>query len=333
MKNMVAMSAMVMLLLRRNGVALKRDVIFAGVADEEAGCTFGSMCLAEHHPELIRAEYALSEIGGFTLHNAGRRFYPVQIAEKGLCWMTITAKGTAGHGSIPNRDNAIGHIARAAHLLATRRLPHHCTPVVANQLRTLADNLPIPNSIALRALLSKPLCDHVLDHVLPDKNLAATFDAVLHNTANPTILRGGEKINSVPGEASLRVDGRLLPGQTGADLVREIQALIGDEYTIVIDTELPPVVGDGTDPIARTIADVIGDHDPGGIPVQTMIPGFTDAKAYSRLGAKCWGFSPVRLPAGVSFSAMFHGDDERIPVDGFHWGQRALLDLVLRLAT
>lgn len=328
MKNMVAMSAVVLSLLARQRVRLRRDLVFAGVADEEAGCEHGSLWLAANHPDKVRAEYAISEIGGFTLHSGGRRFYPIQVAEKGICWLTITAKGTPGHGSIPNRDNPVPKIARAAERLAATRLPVHVTPVVAGQVRTLADHQPFPASVVLRSLLNPLLTDHVLDRVFPDKALASTFDAALHNTANPTCLHAGDKINQVPGEARLQVDGRLLPGQSADDFVREVRAVIGPDLDIHVDRHLPATETAWDDPMAQWIREVVARHDPDGIVVRTMIPGFTDAKAWSRLGAKCWGFSPVRLPSGSNFSAMFHGNDERIPVDGFRWGLRALYDLV-----
>jgi acetylornithine deacetylase/succinyl-diaminopimelate desuccinylase-like protein len=332
MKNMAAMEVTAMLLLQRHDAKLKRDVIFAGVADEEAGCEFGSLFLVREHPELIRAEYAISEIGGFTQHIGKQRFYPVQVAEKGVCWMTIRAEGTSGHGSLPAADNPIAKIARAAELLDSVRLPHQRTSVVDRFIRTLADHSPFPNSMILRGLLSPTLADVILDRIFPEKSLAATFDAALHNTANPTILRGGTKVNQVPNFAELQVDGRMLPGQTGADLVRQIRAVIGDGYDIRIDREMPAVEGDADDPIAGMIQAILERHDPGAIVVPTMIPGFTDAKAYDQLGMKCWGFSPVKLPPGLNFAEMFHGVNERIPVDGYEFGVRALFDLVVELA-
>ncbi len=336
MKNMVAMELMVMRILARSGVKLRRDVIFAGVADEEAGCTWGSLWLADHHPEKMRAEYAISEIGGFTMHSGGKRFYPVQVAEKGMCWMTLRARGTPSHGSIPSKHNPIPRIARVAERLGTQRLPHHVAPVMERFIRTLAANQPLASRLVLHGLLRAPLCGPILDNVFPAPALAATFDANLHNTANPTMLRAGDKVNQIPGEALLRVDGRTLPGQTSADLVREIRALLGplaDDIEITIDQEMPPVTTDPDDAISARIAAILHEHDPDATMLHTMIPGFTDAKAWSKLGIKCWGFAPVDLPEGTNFTAMFHGDNERIPVAGYQWGVRALLDLVLGLAT
>lgn len=333
MLNMAAMSAVTLLLLKRSGATLTRDVIFAGVADEEAGSEFGSLWLVRNHPELVRAEYALSEIGGFTLHSGGKRFYPVQVAEKGIAWLTIRARGSAGHGSMPNPDNPIPKIARAAELLGTRRLPFHRTPIVERFVKELARNQGLPNALVLRSLLRRRLSGPVLDRIFPEKSLAASFDAALHNTANPTLLRAGEKINQVPGEATLQVDGRLLPGFTAADLVGEVRALIGPDYDIEVDREMPATSTDPDDPLFERIGEVVRRHDPEGIVVPTLIPGFTDAKAWSQLGVKCFGFSPVRLPEDVKFAQMFHGVDERIPVDGFRWGLKALVDLVAGLVT
>jgi acetylornithine deacetylase/succinyl-diaminopimelate desuccinylase-like protein len=331
MLNMAAMSAMCVLLLKRAGVTLKRDLIFVGVADEEAGSEYGSLWLAEHHPSLVTAEHVFSEIGGFTMDVGGTRFYPVQVAEKGIGWLTIRATGTPGHGSIPAKDNPIVKIARAAELLGTRRLPYHRTPVVERFVRELAAHTRPPNSIVLKGLLRRRLSAVVLDRIFPDPGLAGTFDAALHNTANPTVVSAGGKINQVPGHAELKVDGRLLPGQTAADLVREVRALIGPGYDITVDRELPGVTVDPDHPMMDRIRAAIARSDPEGIVVPTLIPGFTDAKAWSKLGAHCWGFSPVRLPADVKFASLFHGHDERIPVEGFHWGLKALFDLVTDL--
>ncbi|MFT4976342.1 MAG: acetylornithine deacetylase/succinyl-diaminopimelate desuccinylase-like protein, partial [Myxococcota bacterium] len=211
--------------------------------------------------------------------------------------------------------------------------PHHVTPVVERFVRTLASHQPLPNSLVLKGLLSKPLCGHVLDRVFPDPSLASTFDAMLHNTANPTILRAGLKINQVPGAASVQVDGRLLPGQTGEDLIEEIRHLIGEGYSYQIDREMPASVTDTDDPITAQIDTVLKRHDDRAVPIRNLIPGFTDAKAYTELGMKCWGFSPLKLPPGVPFSAMFHGHNERVPIDGVRWGLAVLVDLVSELVT
>ncbi len=331
MKNMAAMEAMVMLLLKRSGNTLKRDLIFAGVADEEEGCEFGSLWLVREHPELLRAEYAISEIGGFSLHVGDECFYPVQVAEKGYVRLTVRATGTPGHGSLPNADNPITHIALAAQKLANQRLPHHRTAPATRFIEGLASHQPLPASMILRGLLRGSTADFILDHLLPDPGFASSIDALIHNTANPTVLRAGLKINQVPSEAIMKIDGRTLPGQSAQDIVDEIREVIGPGFEITIDSSADPTVTDPDDPISARIHEGMARQAPGGIVLPMLIPGFTDAKAYSQLGTRCWGFSPVQLDAEMSFSSMFHGHNERIPVAGFHFGVRALFDLVTTL--
>jgi len=225
-------------------------------------------------------------------------------------------------------------LARAAERLGTCRLPHHVTPIAERFIRKLASRQPLANRLVLHGLLHAPLCGPILDHVFPDPSLSNTFDAMLHNTANPTMLMAGEKVNQVPGLAEMRVDGRLLPGQTGADLVRELREVLGEEgkdLEIEINQEMPACWTDPEDPISATIGHIIHRHAPGATVLQTMIPGFTDAKAWSKLGIKCWGFSPVQLPEGTKFTAMFHGDNEGIPVAGYQWGLRVLMELIYAL--
>ena len=156
------------------------------------------------------------------------------------------------------------------------------------------------------------------------------YDAMSQWTS-PTVLRAGLKINQVPSEAIMKIDGRTLPGQSAQDIVDEIRAVIGPGFEITIDSSADPTVTDADDPIAARIREVMDRQAPGGIVLPMLIPGFTDAKAYSQLGTRCWGFSPVQLDAEMSFSSMFHGHNERIPVAGFHFGVRALFDLVTTL--
>ncbi len=333
MKHMAAMSLASVLLLQRQRAVLKRDLIFAAVADEETGGRLGSGWLVDHHPERVRAEYALGEIGGFSRVAGGRTFYPVQIAEKGICWLRVKAKGAPGHGSLPNWDGAVGKIGRAAHKLGSERLPFHRTPQAAVFVETMAAHQPFPRSLVLRQVLNRRLSQWILDKVVPDKGLARMLYATLHNTANPTILQAGEKVNVLPSEATLHVDGRVLPGQTEEDFLREVKDVLGEGYDIEVlefqsATSAPP-----DDPILRTMAEVLRRHDPHCVVVPNMVPGFTDAKHYSRLGIRCFGFSPVKLPEAFSFIELMHGHDERIPVEGFFFGVRVLCELVARLCT
>ncbi|MGZ3429156.1 MAG: M20/M25/M40 family metallo-hydrolase, partial [Polyangia bacterium] len=211
MKHMAVMSALVVARLKREGVTPTRDIIFAGVADEEAGCDHGSRWLVDHHPELVRAEFALGEAGGFSVRLNGRVIYPIQVAEKGAVWMKLRATGRPGHGSMPRENNAIAKIGAAVAKLAETRLPQHRTAVVERYLRAVAKTQKFPTSALLQRMQNPAVASMLLQRA-PDKGVAAAMAAMLSNTAVPTVLRGGGKTNVIPGFAEAWVDGRSLPG-------------------------------------------------------------------------------------------------------------------------
>lgn len=333
MKNMVAMSAMVMKLLQRQRATLRRDVIFAAVADEEAGCNHGSRFLVEQHPDKVRAGYALGELGGYPLTIGRARVMPVQTAEKGICWLRITVRGPAGHGSIPRRDSAVVQLSRALARIGAGSLPQHNTQVVESFIRAVAALQPLPIRLVMPRLLNPRLSELILERFFPDKSKAATMRALLHNTATPTVVHAGERTNLIPDTAVAEIDGRTLPGQRPEDLIRELRALLGGELELEIEVlerasgamNHPP-----DSPLWDCIRSVVRRHDRGLTVVPYMIPGFTDAKYFARLGARWYGFSPVRFDpdSSLSFTDLFHGIDERIPEDGFHWGLQALYEVV-----
>lgn len=329
MKNMVAMSAMTLVLLHRTGAALERDVIFAGVADEEAGSRKGALFLVERHPDLVRSEYVLNEVGGHTLHMGKRRYYPIQVSEKGTCWFEIEAEGAPGHGSMPHPDNAVVKVARAVAALGDARLPHHVTPVVERFLRTIAAGAPFPQSKLLPLLVNPALATALLEamqRVQPER--AKGLNAMLRNTASPTMLSAGQKVNVIPSRATATVDGRIVPGQSVKQFLAEVHRVIGPGLRITVHDQHEGTTFSSDTPLYRAIEAVLARHDPDGVPVPYMIPGFTDSFAYARLGATCYGFSPVRLGPDIEFTSMYHGHDERIPRDGFAWGFRVLYELV-----
>lgn len=326
MKNMAAMSVAIMRKLAVEKPALARDVIFAGVADEEAGCDMGSRFLVEQHPELVRAEYAIGESGGFSLHLAGATFYPVQVAEKGLCWVRARFTGEPGHGSMPRPDSAVVKMAAALATLGKTTLPVHATRYVQDFLAAVAARQPRAAQPLLRLLTQPQLLSLVL-RMLPGLGTARSLGALLSNTASPTVVRAGNKTNVIPGVAEVEIDGRTLPGQSDEDFLRELRAVLGPDVELEIIRSAPATV---TEPVASPLYDVIARqivaHEPDAVVVPYMIPGFTDAKYFTQLGARWYGFSPVRLEkdSGLRFADMFHGHDERIPVAGLHWGTRVL---------
>ena len=330
MKNMVTMGMMCLVLAKRQGLSLSRDLIFAGVADEEAGSHEGALFLVEEHPELVRSEYVLNEVGGYTMHMGDTRFYPIQVSEKGICWFEMRAEGQPGHGSMPRPDNPVTILARALARLGTTRLPQHENSVVAGFLRTLASGAPFPKNKLLPLLLQPSLAGTLLD-LMEKQNpgQAMGINAMLRNTASATMLDASSKVNVIPGVATARVDGRILPGRSVTEFLQEVQRVVGPEITLsVFDHHEGPVFEVQT-PLYDTIRAVLKERDPQGVSVPYMIPGFTDSFAYGRLGATCYGFSPVRIDdPTLSFTEMYHGHNERIPRDGFTWGLRTLYQVV-----
>lgn len=329
MKNMVAMSLMAIVLLKRRGVPLARDIIFAAVADEEAGSKHGARFLVERHPELVRAEYVLNEVGAYTFYFGDGVFYPIQVAEKGICWFELTSHGTSGHGSMPRPDNAIVRIARAIEALGTARLPFHAVPVVERFVRGLVERGP---ALAQRAapLLVRPAFARLLLNLVRrhDPEQAVALEASLRNTASPTVVTGGRKVNVIPSSASVLVDGRMLPGQSAEAFLAEIQRVVGDDLRVDVLEQHEGQVFRTDTPLFEAIGHAIARHHPGAVAVPFMIPGFTDSHAYSKLGAVCYGFAPVKMPRGMSFTSLYHGHDERIPIEGYAWGLRVLVELV-----
>ena len=344
MKHMAAMSACVMAMLAeavkdghklardaKDGKKLARDVIFAAVADEEAGCELGSTFLCDEHADEVRAEYMLGEIGAFSLHLFGRTFYPIQVAEKGLCWVRATYQGTPGHGSMPDPDSAVVRLAKAIGRLGHGRLPMHPTEVVTTFLHGLARELPSPQRHVLKRLTTPQVASLILDHLIRDPSQRRSFGAMLSNTASATILRAGSKVNVIPGRASVDLDGRTLPGQSESAFLQELRQALGGDPELEVLRSMPPVEATSATPLFDVLAATLKRHDPTGTPLPYMIPGFTDAKAYVRLGTTCYGFSPVKFDPTheVNFAKMYHGHDERVPAAGLKWGLRVLYEAVL----
>jgi acetylornithine deacetylase/succinyl-diaminopimelate desuccinylase-like protein len=330
MKNFVAMAAMVQKLLARTARPLRRDVIFAAVADEETGCDLGSRFLVENRPELVSAEFALGEGGGFTLTVGKQRYYTVQVAEKGVCWLRARVKGRPGHGSIPHEDNAVVKLCSAVARLGRTRLPQHVTQVMRSFVEAVAASQPLAARLVLPRLLNPVIAGVLLDRVFPDPTVARGFAALLSNTAVPTVLAAGQKTNVIPSEARCEIDGRILPGETVPSFLQEVQRVMGPEVELEVLRSLPPVeTPEPYDtPVFSAIQRAVKRHDPQALAVPYLMPGFTDAKYLSRLGLKWYGFAPVRFPPELRFAELYHGHNERVPVDGFRLGLQMLYDVV-----
>jgi acetylornithine deacetylase/succinyl-diaminopimelate desuccinylase-like protein len=331
MKNMVAMCAAIMRRLAVTQTRLARDVIFAAVADEEAGCDHGSRFLVEHHRAKVEAEFALGEAGGFSLHLGDTTFYPVQVAEKGLCWIRARVTGTPGHGSMPRHDSAVTRLGEALAALGRAQLPVHPTRYLTDFLDAVRARQPALIQPLVK-LVARPRLLARLARLVPNAQVARSFSALLSNTASATVVRAGSKTNVIPGVAEFEIDGRTLPGQTDEDLLRELREVLGPDVELEVMQSAPPTM---TEPVASPVYDAIvhqiGAREPGAVVVPYMIPGFTDGKYFTQMGARWYGFSPVKLErdSGLRFADMFHGNDERIPVAGLIWGVE-VLDAVVR---
>ena len=330
MKNHVAACLLMMQILAEEGIRPSRDIIFAAVADEEEGCRWGSRYMVEEHPDEVRAEYMLGEVGGYTLDMTGVRYYPIQVAEKGRALVKVTARGTPGHGSMPHRDMAVTRLGRALVELGEKRLPQHLNSTTERFFSILAQTQPAPMKWVLPQLARPALADLLLKRVIPaDKS--KSLAALLSNTASATMLSGSEKFNVIPGAASAVLDGRMVPGQTAEDLVAELRQLLGaDLHFEIIESFAPLEQADPRSPLYDLMCKKIVEHDPEGIPLPYMVPGFTDAQYFARLGCRCYGFSPHRFPVedDVRFSDLFHGHNERIHIAGFKWGLKLLWDVI-----
>jgi acetylornithine deacetylase/succinyl-diaminopimelate desuccinylase-like protein len=305
------------------------DVVLCVLSDEEARGDLGARFVVEEHPTLFEGvRFAIGEFGGFTLEIAGRRFYPMMVAEKQLCLARATFRGPAGHGSLPVRGGAMGALGRFLTTLDRRRLPVHVTPVTRSMLEAIAAKVPRVAAVPLRGLLRPRMTDRVLD-VLGDRG--RIFDPLLHNTASATIVRGGQSANVIPGEVSVDVDCRLLPGFEPEDAFRELRRLVD------VDVELEVLRHDpGPSPTPdMTLFPVLGavlrELDPAALPVPLLLPGVSDARFFARLGIQTYGFLPMQLPADLRFMQLIHAENERLPVAAMDFGTEAISRVLTRL--
>jgi len=314
--------AMVLAVVRdwaRTGVRPPRDIVLAFTADEEAGGEYGAHFLVDEHRDLLDGcTEAVGEVGGFSFTvTEDLRLYLVETAEKGINWLRLHARGRPGHGSMVHDDNAVTAVAEAVARVGRHRFPMVVTPTVRAFLEHLSD--------ALGVELDPDDPETAIAKLGPIANLVG---ATVRNTANPTRLQAGYKDNVIPSRASATIDCRTLPGQ--ADLfLEQLREVIGPDLEIEHVQRQPAIETTFDGALVDAMADALRAEDPGARPVPYMLSGGTDAKAFQRLGIRCFGFAPLRLPPDLNFSALFHGIDERVPVEGLQFGVR-VLDRFLR---
>jgi acetylornithine deacetylase/succinyl-diaminopimelate desuccinylase-like protein len=327
MKSGVAMLVSALLRAAVHDVRPAGDLVLALTSDEEAGSELGAKFLVdEHADEFVDVRYALSEFGGATEWIAGRPFYPIQVAEKQACTIRATLHGPGGHASTRVRGTAVAKLGRLLSLLERKRLPVHVTPVVRQMLTAMADALPLYQRLALRPLLAPPLTDRVLA-VLGEEG--RSLEPLLHNTATATIVSGGERVNVIPTEIIVELDGRVMPGQTPADLVRELEALAPGmaEYEILREEPAAPAEPDLT--LVPMLESIVRERDPGATAFPLLLPGYTDARHFSRLGIQTYGFLPLKVEQEFP-RGLIHAPDERVPADAVRFGTDCVFEAIRR---
>ncbi|ANY23504.1 M20/M25/M40 family metallo-hydrolase [Gordonia terrae] len=318
MKDMAGMALALARQFKRDGTVPPREIVFAFLADEEAGGAWGSHWLVENRPDLFEGiTEAVGEVGGFSLtvdrpDGTQKRLYLVETAEKGLAWMRLTAEARAGHGSFLHDENAVTEVADAVARIGRHTFPLVMTESVSQFLAEVS---------AETGLDLSPEAPDLETSLFKLGNLARIIGATLRDTANPTMLKAGYKANVIPQKAEAVIDCRVLPGRQAA-FEKEIDELIGPnvrrEWITHLDSYETTFDGD----LVEAMNAAILEHDPQGKTVPYMLSGGTDAKAFAKLGIRCFGFAPLQLPPELDFAALFHGVDERVPVDSVLFGTK-----------
>ena len=346
MKGMVAMEVAVLRLLAAETRAagrdpatdpvpgLRRDVLFAATADEEAGGLHGAGWIVDNRPELVQAEGALNEAGGVSVDLAGQRFWPIQVAEKGYANYRITVRGTWGHGSMPREDNAVVRAAAVVGRIAPPG-PIRLTPAMRRFFDLVAAAVPPDTAELVRAILSPDTerSEAALERIC-SPSYARAARALLRDTVSPNVVSAGVKYNVIPGVAEILVDCRTLPGTDVKAMTAALRERLGDELLAHCTVEpflVAPAVEAPTDTsLYRTLEATLRDHDPDGTPVPIMAPFATDAKQTARIGVPTYGFSPLLLDPEDRFLELFHGTDERVSIAALRFGLPVLYDVVRR---
>lgn len=314
MKNTDAMIIAIFRMWARKGIKPPRNIVLAFFADEEAGSLFGSRWMVAHHPEVFAGcSEAVSEVGGFSVTVAdNKRLYFIEAAQKGIHWMKLSAEGRAGHGSMMNPENALTRISEAVAKIGNHEWPQRYTKTVKILFKKIAE------------VTGKNYDEKDLRPLLKEIGpMARMIGATLQNTANPTMLEAGYKANVIPQTASAIIDGRFLPGFE-KELDQTIKELIGPDITVTTVTHDISLEVDFEGDLVEAMNRSILEFDPEGIPVPYLMSGGTDNKALSELGIIGYGFSPLKLPPDLDFMALFHGVDERVPIEGLKFGVNVL---------
>jgi acetylornithine deacetylase/succinyl-diaminopimelate desuccinylase-like protein len=329
MKGGVAMMLSAFLRAKAEGLQPPGDILLAIVSDEEAGGDVGAKFLVEEHPDLFKdVRYALGEFGGFTLRLGGKRLYPIMIAEKQICWTKATFRGQGGHGSMPVRDGAMARLGRALQQLDENPLPIHVTPPARMMIEAMSSALGGAMGAILGQLANPAMANSVLK-LLGDRG--KIFSPLLRNTVSPTMLTASDKVNVIPNEVSVGMDGRLLPGYKPEDMMTELRAILGSDVDLEVVRHDPgpaePNMG-----LFDTLSGILREADPEGIPIPLLLSGVTDARFFSRLGIQTYGFLPMTLPEDFNFTNIIHSANERVPAAAIEFGAQAMYEALKRFS-
>jgi acetylornithine deacetylase/succinyl-diaminopimelate desuccinylase-like protein len=326
MKSGVAMMVTAFIRAKIEGSVPPGGLVLAILADEETGGDFGAKFLAEEHAAALGgARHALGEVGGMSLE-MGRRFYPIQVAEKRMCHLKATLRGPGGHAARPMRGGAVARLGRMLTALDEQRTPVHVTPVARDMIDGMAAAIGGEQGAVLHQLLDEDTFDAAIS-LLGERG--PMLEGALRNTANATILRGGSAVNVIPSEVEVELDCRLLPGFGPPEMLAELRAIVGEDVELeLIRHDEGPAEADMA--FFGALADVLRELDPDGVPVPMLLPAVTDARHLSPLGIQTYGFLPLKLPPDFPVMTLAHAADERVPAEAVEFGAEAVFRAIQR---
>ncbi|MEF8799912.1 MAG: M20/M25/M40 family metallo-hydrolase [Halolamina sp.] len=328
MKGGVTMMLAAMLRAAEEGLEPAGDVLFLALSDEEAGGEVGAKHVVENYPERFDGVgYAIGEFGGFPMRIDGTEFYPIQVAEKRVCWLDATITGEGGHASRTKRDGTMNALGTVLTRLTEHRLPAQITPAAREFIEALADESGPERAEQLRGLLDPERTDEILDEL---GAVGDRLDPMLHNTVSPTVVEGGGKVNVHPSKIELRIDGRILPGVTPEEFIEEVETVVGDVAGVTFEVARFSGAPDST--VDMGLFDLLGDaieqRNSDAVPVPFLLTGATDGRFFEELDIQPYGFTPLKLPESFEFMPLVHAADERVPETAVEFGTAAIGDVI-----
>ena len=325
-KSLGIIELLAFMLLKREGFAPKRDIVYLATADEETGGKWGVGWLFENHPELMKGEYVINEGGGVGMVVGEKNVFTCQTAEKGICWLKLTFRGKPGHASVPHDDNCVVKMAKAIERISAYRSPLRRNPTTELFIKGIAEEQRFPRSWFLRQLLN-PLLSRWVEKGIPDPGFKGMAGAILRNTFVPTVAQAGQRINVIPSECTCQVDCRILPGVTPEMVKGEVHQMLFDlrDYEVEILQTSPASESPAGNPLYEAFDKVLKDLDPKAKMIPTMLTGATDSRFFRDRGAVAYGFQPMLPVANLAdYLTRVHGHNERIAAEDLLFGAKVL---------